>query len=216
MATKEQNLKKIADAGVVAVIRASSKDQLVGITEALLAGGVPAIEVTMSTPKAIAGIEMLADRFGDTAVVGVGTAIDAATARDAIAAGAQFVVSPVFDEQIVATVRRYGKIVIPGAFTPTEILRAWSAGADVVKVFPSTALGPQYFKDILAPLPQLRLMPTGGVDLKNAADWIKAGAVFLGAGSSLVSKDALGKNDWASVTANAKAFVDAIRAARAK
>ena len=216
MVTKEQNLKAITDAGVVAVIRANSKDQLIGITEALLAGGVPAIEVTMSTPKAIAGIEMLADRFGDSAVIGVGTAIDAATARDAIAAGAQFVVSPVFDDQIVATARRYGKIVIPGAFTPTEILRAWSAGADVVKVFPSTALGPQYFKDILAPLPQLRLTPTGGVDLKNAGDWIKAGAVFVGAGSSLVSKDALSKNDWASITANAKAFVEAIRAARTK
>src|SRR5579864_1115066 len=109
MATKEQNYKKVTDAGVVAVIRASSKDQLIGITEALLAGGVPAIEVTMSTPKAIAGIEMLADKFGDTAVVGVGTIIDAATAADAIHAGAQFVVSPVFDEQIVATVKRYGK-----------------------------------------------------------------------------------------------------------
>ncbi len=216
MATKEQNLKKVADAGVVAVIRANSKDQLIGITEALLAGGVPAIEVTMSTPKAIAGIEMLADRFGDSAVIGVGTAIDAATAQDAIAAGAQFVVSPVFDEEIVATARRYGKIVIPGAFTPTEILRAWSAGADVVKVFPSTGLGPQYFKDILAPLPQLRLTPTGGVDLKNVGEWIKAGAVFVGAGSSLVSKDAMGKNDWASITTNAKAFVEAIRAARAK
>jgi 2-dehydro-3-deoxyphosphogluconate aldolase / (4S)-4-hydroxy-2-oxoglutarate aldolase len=216
MASKEQNLKKVADAGVVAVIRANSKDQLIGITEALLAGGVPAIEVTMSTPKAIAGIEMLADRFGDTAVVGVGTVIDAATAQDAIAAGAQYVVSPVFNEEIVATVRRYGKIVIPGAFTPTEILRAWSAGADVVKVFPSTGLGPQYFKDILAPLPQLRLTPTGGVDLKNVADWIKAGAVFVGAGSSLVSKDALSKNDWGSITTNAKAFVEAIRAARAK
>jgi 2-dehydro-3-deoxyphosphogluconate aldolase / (4S)-4-hydroxy-2-oxoglutarate aldolase len=212
--TKEQFLKQITDAGVVAVIRANSKDQLVGITEALLGGGVPAIEVTMSTPKAIAGIEMLADRFGDSAVIGVGTAIDAATARDAIAAGAQFVVSPVFDEQIVATARRYGKIVIPGAFTPSEILRAWSAGADVVKVFPSTALGPQYFKDILAPLPQLRLTPTGGVDQKNAGDWIKAGAVFVGAGSSLVSKDALAKNDWASITANAKAFIAAIAAAR--
>jgi 2-dehydro-3-deoxyphosphogluconate aldolase/(4S)-4-hydroxy-2-oxoglutarate aldolase len=216
MATKEQNLKKIADAGVVAVIRANSKDQLIGITEALLAGGVPAIEVTMSTPKAIAGIEMLADRFGDSAVIGVGTVIDAATARDAIGAGAQYVVSPMFDEEIVATARRYGKIVIPGAFTPTEILRAWSAGADVVKVFPSTGLGPQYFKDILAPLPQLRLTPTGGVDLKNVADWIKAGAVFVGAGSSLVSKDALSKNDWGSITTNAKAFVEAIRAARAK
>jgi 2-dehydro-3-deoxyphosphogluconate aldolase/(4S)-4-hydroxy-2-oxoglutarate aldolase len=216
MATKDQNLKKVADAGVVAVIRANSKDQLIGITEALLAGGVPAIEVTMSTPKAIAGIEMLADRFGDTAVIGVGTVIDAATAQDAIAAGAQFVVSPVFDEEIVATARRYGKIVIPGAFTPTEILRAWSAGADVVKVFPSTGLGPQYFKDILAPLPQLRLTPTGGVDLKNVGEWIKAGAVFVGAGSSLVSKDALSKNDWTSITTNAKAFVEAIRAARAK
>lgn len=216
MPTKEQNLKTVADAGVVAVIRANSKDQLIGITEALLAGGVPAIEVTMSTPKAIAGIEMLADRFGDKAVVGVGTVIDAATARDAISAGAQFVVSPVFDEQIVATTRRYGKIMIPGAFTPTEILRAWTAGADVVKVFPSTALGPQYFKDILAPLPQLRLTPTGGVDIKNAPDWIKAGAVFVGAGSSLVTKDALTKNDWASVTANARAFVEAIKSARAK
>jgi len=216
MATKEQNLKTVSDAGVVAVIRANSKDQLVGITEALLAGGVPGIEVTMSTPKAISGIEMLADRFGDRAVIGVGTVIDAATARDAIAAGAQFVVSPVFDEQIVLTTRRYGKIMIPGAFTPTEILRAFSAGADVVKVFPSTVLGPQYFKDILAPLPQLRLTPTGGVDVKNAGDWIKAGAVFVGAGSSLVTKDALAKSDWAGVTANAKAFVEAIRTARAK
>jgi 2-dehydro-3-deoxyphosphogluconate aldolase/(4S)-4-hydroxy-2-oxoglutarate aldolase len=216
MPTKEQNLKTVADAGVVAVIRANSKDQLIGITEALLAGGAPTIEVTMSTPKAIAGIEMLADRFGDKAVVGVGTVIDAATARDAIAAGAQFVVSPVFDEQIVSTTLRYGKIMIPGAFTPTEILRAWSAGADVVKVFPSTAVGPQYFRDILAPLPQLRLTPTGGVDLKNAGEWINAGAVFVGAGSSLVTKDALAKNEWTSVTANAKAFVEAIKAARAK
>src|SRR3984957_14624697 len=114
MATKETNLKTVADAGVVAVIRAHSKDQLKGLTEALLAGGLPAIEVTMSTPKAIAGIEMLADRFGDAAVIGVGTVIDAATARDAIAAGAEFVVSPVFDETIVATARRYGKTVVPG------------------------------------------------------------------------------------------------------
>jgi 2-dehydro-3-deoxyphosphogluconate aldolase/(4S)-4-hydroxy-2-oxoglutarate aldolase len=214
--TKEQQLNQIADAGVVAVIRANSKDQLMGIAQALLAGGVASIEVTMSTPKAIAGIEMLADKLGDSAVIGVGTVIDAATARDAIAAGAQFVVSPVFDEQIVATTRRYGKIMIPGAFTPTEILRAWTAGADVVKVFPSTALGPGYFKDILAPLPQLRLTPTGGVDIKNAGEWIKAGAVFVGAGSSLVTRDALAKNDWTSVTANARAFVEAIKAARGK
>ncbi len=206
----------IAESGVVAVIRAQSSEQLIPITEALLAGGVVAIEVTMSTPKAIAGIERLADQFGDKAVVGVGTVVDAATARDAISAGAEFVVSPVFDEQIVQTTRRYGKISIPGAYTPTEILRAWSAGADVVKVFPATTLGPGYFKDILAPLPQLKLTPTGGVDIKTAPDWIKAGAVFVGAGSSLVTKGALTSGDWSSVTSNARAFVEAIRGARGR
>jgi 2-dehydro-3-deoxyphosphogluconate aldolase/(4S)-4-hydroxy-2-oxoglutarate aldolase len=213
--TKEQYLNQITSSGVVAVIRAKSKDQLMDIAKALLAGGVPAIEVTMSTPKAIAGIEMLADALGDQAVVGVGTVIDAATCRDAIAAGAQFVVSPTFDAEIVATTKRYGKISIPGSFTPTEILRTWSAGADVVKVFPSTTLGPGYFKDILAPLPQLKLTPTGGVDLKNAGEWIKAGAACIGVGSALVSKEALAKNDWAAITSSAKAFVDAVQKARA-
>ena len=186
------------------------------IAKALLEGGVPSIEVTMSTPKAIAGIEMLADALGDKAIVGVGTVIDPATARDAIAAGAQFVVSPIFDEQIVQTTIRYGKISIPGAFTPTEILKAWTAGGDIVKVFPSTALGPTFIKDLLGPLPQLKLTPTGGVDQKNAGEWIKAGAVCVGAGSSLVSKDAMAKGDWKAITANAKAFVEAVKAARAK
>jgi 2-dehydro-3-deoxyphosphogluconate aldolase/(4S)-4-hydroxy-2-oxoglutarate aldolase len=206
----------VADAGVVAVIRAQSKDQLLDIAKALLDGGIPAIEVTMSTPKAIAGIELLADKYGDRAVVGVGTVIDAATCADAIHAGAQFIVSPAFDPEIVATTKRYGKISIPGAFTPTEILRAWTAGADVVKVFPSTTLGPGYFRDILAPLPQIKLTPTGGVDQKNAGEWIKAGAAFVGAGSSLVSKDAMAKSDWAAITGNARSFVDAIKTARAK
>ncbi|HEY2761515.1 MAG TPA: bifunctional 4-hydroxy-2-oxoglutarate aldolase/2-dehydro-3-deoxy-phosphogluconate aldolase [Pirellulales bacterium] len=214
--TKEQNFNTVAEAGVVAVIRASSKDQLTDIAKALLEGGIPAIEVTMTTPKAIAGIEMLADQLGDKAVIGVGTVIDAATCRDAIAAGAQFVVSPAFDPEIVATTKRYGKISIPGAFTPTEILRAWTAGADVVKVFPSTVLGPSYFKDVLAPLPQLKLTPTGGVDLKNTPEWIKAGAVFVGVGSALVSKEAVAQKDWGAITRNAKTFVDAVRSARAK
>jgi 2-dehydro-3-deoxyphosphogluconate aldolase/(4S)-4-hydroxy-2-oxoglutarate aldolase len=214
--SKEQLLSTLVETGVVAVIRAQSKDQLLDITQALLAGGVLGVEVTMTTPKAIAGIEQLADRFGDQAIIGVGTVLDASTARDAIGAGAQFVVSPVCDEQVIATTRRYGKTSIPGAFTPTEVLRAWTCGADVVKVFPATALGPSYLKDLLAPLPQLKLTPTGGVDAKNAGEWIKAGAVFVGAGSSLVSKDALSKNDWAAITTNAKAFVSAVRAARAK
>ena len=214
--TKQQYLQQVADTGVVAVIRAPSPDVLPEIARALLEGGVPAIEVTMTTPKAIRGIEKLADSLGDKAVVGVGTILDAATCADAIHAGAQFVVSPSFDPDVVATKLKYGKVSIPGAFTPTEIMRVWTAGADVVKVFPSTTLGPGYFKDILAPLPQLRLTPTGGVDIKNVGEWIKAGAVFVGAGSALVTKDAMSKGDWGSISANAKSFVEAIRAARGK
>jgi 2-dehydro-3-deoxyphosphogluconate aldolase / (4S)-4-hydroxy-2-oxoglutarate aldolase len=211
---KDQLLTQMLAAGVVAVIRAPSKESLTPIANALLEGGVPAIEVTMSTPKAIAGIEMLADALGDRAIVGVGTVLDAATARDAIAAGAQFVVSPVLDEEVIATTKRYGKISIPGGFTPTEILRAYTLGADIVKVFPATSLGPSYLKDLLAPLPQLRLTPTGGVDLKNAGDWIKAGAACLGVGSSMVTKDAMAKSDWPTISANAKAFVQAVVQAR--
>jgi 2-dehydro-3-deoxyphosphogluconate aldolase / (4S)-4-hydroxy-2-oxoglutarate aldolase len=214
--TKEQCMQALVECGVVAVIRAKSADQLCGITEALLAGGVVGVEVTMSTPKAIAGIEMLADKYGDKAIIGVGTCLDGPTCADAIHAGAQFVLSPCFLPEVVATARRHGRIAVPGAFTPTEIFTAWTNGADVVKVFPSTALGPGYFKDLLAPLPQLKLTPTGGVDARNAGEWIKAGAVFVGAGSSLVSKDALNRNDWPAVTANAKAFVEAVKAARAK
>jgi 2-dehydro-3-deoxyphosphogluconate aldolase/(4S)-4-hydroxy-2-oxoglutarate aldolase len=214
--TKEQYFQQIADSGVIAVIRAPSIDILPDLSAALVAGGVMGIEITMSTPKAIEGIERLADAMGDKIAVGVGTVLDAATAADAIHAGAQFVVSPAFDPGIVETTKRYGKISVPGAFTPTEIVRAWTAGADVVKVFPSTALGPSYFKDVLAPLPQIKLTPTGGVDLKNAGEWIKAGAVFLGAGSALVTKDAMAKKDWATITNNAKAFTDAIKAARSK
>lgn len=214
MATKEQTLLKMNASGVVAVIRAPSIDILPDLTEALVAGGVVSIEVTLSTPKAIQGIELLADKLGDKAVIGVGTVIDAATAADAIRAGAQFVVSPITDKSIIDTVIRQGKVMIPGAFTPTEIVNAWTLGGDVIKVFPSTALGPQFFKDILAPLPQLKLTPTGGVDAKNVGDWIKAGAVCVGAGSALVTKDAMAKKDWNDITTKAKAFTDAVKAAR--
>jgi 2-dehydro-3-deoxyphosphogluconate aldolase/(4S)-4-hydroxy-2-oxoglutarate aldolase len=213
---KEQSLQTLIDTGILAVMRAPSKELLIDISKALLEGGVRVIEVTMTTPKAISAIETLADMFGDRAGGGGGTVIDAATCRDAIAAGAEFVVSPAFDPEIVRVTKRYGKISVPGAFTPTEILNAWAAGADVVKVFPSTTLGPSYFRDILAPLPQLRLTPTGGVDLKNTPEWIKAGAVFVGVGSALVTKDAMAKKDWAGMTGNAKAFIAAVAGARAK
>jgi 2-dehydro-3-deoxyphosphogluconate aldolase/(4S)-4-hydroxy-2-oxoglutarate aldolase len=213
--TKEQYLQTMVEVGVVAVIRAPSAEILPDIAESLIAGGVPTIEVTMTTPDAIVGIAALNRRFGERAILGVGTVMDAATASKAISAGAQFVVSPAFDPEIVATTLKLGKISIPGAFTPTEILRATNAGADVVKVFPSTALGPGYFKDILAPLPKLRLTPTGGVDLKNAPEWIKAGAQFVGVGTALVSKEAVANKDWVSITASAKAFVEAIKKVRA-
>jgi 2-dehydro-3-deoxyphosphogluconate aldolase/(4S)-4-hydroxy-2-oxoglutarate aldolase len=208
------NLKRLLDGGIVAVLRLPSADLLPDVARALVAGGVNAIEVTMSTPNAIEGIARLSRKMGDEAIIGVGTVLDSDTCRKAIEAGAQYVVSPGFDEAVHRVTKDNGKLSLPGAMTPTEIIRAWHAGADIVKVFPSTALGPGYFRDVLAPLPHIRLMPTGGVDVKNVGDWIKAGAVCVGAGSSLVSKDAVAKKDWAAITASAQAFVDAVRAAR--
>lgn len=216
MSTKEKTLSRMSESGVVAVIRAPSIDILVPLAEALVKGGVLSIEVTMSTPKAIAGIELLADKLGDKAIIGVGTIIDPGTAADAMRAGAQFVVSPITDKSIIETVIRQGKVMIPGAFTPTEIVNAWTMGGDVIKVFPSTALGPNYFKDILAPLPQLKLTPTGGVDLKNAGTWIKAGAVCIGVGSALVTKDAMANKDWAGIEKAAGEFSAAVKEARVK
>lgn len=211
----QPNLKRVLDSGVVAVLRLASADLLLEVAGALVAGGVIAIEVTMSTPGAIEGIARLTREFGSKAVFGVGTVLDAQTARKAIEAGAEYVVSPGFDEAVHQATKGLGKLSMPGAMTPTEIMRAWGAGADVVKVFPSTALGPGYFRDVLAPLPHIRLMPTGGVDARNVGDWIKAGAVCVGAGSNLVPKDALAKRDWQTITSNARAFVEGIRAARA-
>lgn len=213
--SKQSVLNSLEQTGVVAVIRTASIDVLPSITEALLAGGVLAIEITMGTPKAIVGIEKLADRFGDRALIGVGTVLDPATAANAIVAGAQFVVSPGFDPQVVETTLRHGKVSIPGAFTPTEILRTFSAGGDIIKVFPSTTVGPGYFKDILAPLPQLRLTPTGGITLQNTPAWIQAGAVCVGVGTAIVSREAIARQDWPAITASARAFIETIRQARA-
>ena len=212
--SKQRTLERITTCGVVAVIRASSTDQLLDFGRALLEGGVVSIEVTMTTPWALDGIRRLAEKFAGEAVIGVGTVMDADTCRRAITAGAQYVVSPHFDAQVVSTTRELGKVSIPGAMTPTEILRAAAGGADVVKVFPSAGLGPSYFRDVLAPLPHLKLMPTGGVDPKNAGDWIKAGAVCVGAGASLVPKDAVAKKDWATIAANARTMVESVRKAR--
>lgn len=216
MAERPQNplLHRILDCGVVAVLRLGSIDPLLDIARALVAGGVTNIELTLTTPKAIEGISRLAREIQSRAVIGAGTVLDADCCRQAVEAGARYIVSPGFDEAVHATTVGLGKISMPGAMTPTEILRAWNAGADVVKVFPSAGLGPSYFRDVLAPLPFVRLMPTGGVDVTNVADWLKAGAVCVGAGSNLVPKEAVAKRDWAAITANAKAFTDAARSAR--
>jgi len=199
---------------VVAVIRLQDPDRLKGVIDALGEGGVRAIEVTMTVPRAIQLIDAIAPTLPDGFVIGAGTILDAETARAAILAGARFVVSPVFNPSVIDLCHRYDVAVMPGCFTPTEILHAWEAGADVVKVFPATALGPSYFKDIRGPLPQVKLMPTGGVSIDNAGDWITAGAVAIGVGTAMVDAKAVAAGDWATITQKASRFVEAVRRAR--
>lgn len=211
---KHDKLKAIADAGVVAVIRTSSANELVNICTAMAEGGVVGVEITMTSPNALEAIREAASELGGKAIIGAGSVLDAETARACILAGADFVVSPVFSAELVEMCRRYSKIVIPGAFSPTEILTSWQAGADVVKVFPATKLGPSFFKDVLGPMPQVKLTPTGGIDLDNMGDFLKAGAVFVGVGSSLVDKTLVAQGRWGELSARAARFVAAARSAR--
>ena len=205
---------QITDCGVVAVLRADNPAVLMDVSKALREGGVVAIEVTMTVPGALKVIEEASAKMTDT-IVGVGSVLDPETARAAILAGAEYVVSPVLNVSVIEMTKRYGKAVMPAGFTPTEILNAWQAGADVVKVFPAGVGGPSYFKDVLGPLPQVKMMPTGGVDATTIPQFIKNGAVAVGAGSALVDKQAVADKDWAKLTATAKTFVDAVAQARA-
>jgi len=200
--------------GVVAVIRLTDASQLSAVADALLAGGIRALEVTMTVPRAVRLIEELSARSPAGVLVGAGTVLDPETARQVILAGARFVVGPVFRPDVIEMAHRYDTAVIPGCMTPTEILTAWEAGADIVKVFPATALGPAFFKDVRGPLPQVRLMPTGGVTRDNAGDWIRAGAVAIGVGTALVDQKAVAEGRYDDITASARHFVDAVRAAR--
>lgn len=204
----------ITASGVVAVIRLTDAGRLREVASALLEGGVRALEVTMTVPRAVPLIEALAASVPDDVIVGAGTVLDAETARQVILAGARFVVSPVFRPDVVSECHRHDVAMMPGCFTPTEILTAWDAGADLVKVFPATALGPGFFKDVLAPLPQLRLMPTGGVTRDNAGDWIRAGASAIGVGSALVDRKAVDAGRFDVMRENARHFVEAVRLAR--
>ncbi len=208
-------LDRIIDCGVVAVLRADSPAELMDVSKALREGGVIAIEVTMTVPGALKVIEEASAKMKDT-IVGVGSVLDPETARAAILSGAEYVVGPTLNLDVITMARRYGKVVMPAGFTPTEILAAWQAGADVVKVFPAGVGGPSYFKDVKGPLPQVRLMPTGGVDARTTPEFIKAGACAVGAGSAMVDKQAVADRDWAKLTATARAFVDAVKQARAE
>ena len=212
--SRVDTVRAIEACGVVAVIRLQDASKLRGVVDALAAGGVRALEVTMTVPGAVRLIEQIAPTLPGGFVLGAGTVLDTETARACILAGARFVVGPVFRPDVIATCHRYDVAVMPGCFTPTEILAAWEQGADVVKVFPATALGPGYFKDVRGPLPQVRLMPTGGVSLENAGEWIKAGAVAIGVGTALVEGKAVAAGDFSAITKRAEAFVAAVAAAR--
>ena len=184
--------------------------------EALSAGGIDVVEVTFTVPGALRVIEQVADRLGDKVLLGAGTILDTETARAALLAGAQFIVSPAVNLEVIRLCRRYDKLVMPGAFTPTEVLSAWENGADIVKIFPSDAVGPAHLKALRGPLPQVRMMPTGGVNLETAAAFLEAGAYALGAGTSLVSQRALGEGKLDEIRLAAERFVTLVRQTRTR
>jgi 2-dehydro-3-deoxyphosphogluconate aldolase/(4S)-4-hydroxy-2-oxoglutarate aldolase len=212
--TREEIVRHIQQLGVVAVIRMKDAAKLRRVVDAIADGGVRAIEVTMTVPGAVELIATLARSLPAEILLGAGTVTDAATARAVIDAGARYVVSPVFRRDVIAACHERGVAVAPGCFTPTEILDAHDAGADVIKVFPATALGPQFIKDVRAPLPQVRLMPTGGVSLDNAGEWIKAGAIAVGVGSALLDTKAIDEGRFEVLTANARRIVASVASAR--
>lgn len=214
MTTREERLSRLIDTGIVAVVRAQRSELLADVAGALLAGGVEAVEITFTVPHAVTVLEQVADRLGDRVLLGAGTVLDPETARAALLAGAEFVVSPTLNLDVIGLCRRYGKLVLPGALTPTEVLTAWEAGADIVKIFPSEITGPQYLKALHGPLPQVRLMPTGGVTLETAADFLRAGACALGVGGSLVEKKAVDSGDLGRIESLARQFVAIVNQTR--
>jgi 2-dehydro-3-deoxyphosphogluconate aldolase/(4S)-4-hydroxy-2-oxoglutarate aldolase len=206
---------RIRDLGLVPVVRAQSAEEAIRAIDAIRAGGIDVLEVTMTVPDAVPLIAQVAKRFGNDAVIGAGTVLDAETARAVILAGAQFVVTPTLRAETIACCKRYGVPVFPGALTPTEVLTAWEAGADMVKVFPCSAVGgASYIKALKAPLPQVDLVPTGGVNLETAADFIKAGSSALGVGADLVDLKALREGNAEVVTERARRLVGIVQAAR--
>jgi len=209
-----KDLQGILDVGVIAIVRVASAEQAVEVCGAVARGGVKAIEVTMTVPGAIDAIKEFKKTATDDILLGAGTVLDPETARTVILAGADFIVSPNLNVDVIKMAHRYGKVVIPGTFTATEILAAWDAGADIVKVFPAGVVGPQYLKDIKGPLPQIRLTPTGGVTLDNAPEFIRAGAACISVATALVDKKALAEKKFDVISEKARQFIEAVKVGR--
>lgn len=211
-----EDLHKIIDTGIIAIVRVATAREALDVCSAVTEGGVKAIEVTMTVPGAIDAIKEFKKTAPKDTLLGAGTVLDPETARAVILNGADFIVSPNLNVDVIRMSHRYGKIVIPGTFTPTEILAAWDAGADIVKVFPAGVVGPQYLKDIKGPLPQVRLTPTGGVNLENTPDFIRAGAACVSVATALVDKKALAEKKFSVISDRARQFIEAVKAGRSQ
>jgi len=213
--SRHEDLSRVLNSGIVAVIRSTSSEQLVEVARALYEGGVDVLEVTFTVPRALEIIAAVRKALGDKVLLGAGTVLDPETARAAFLAGAEFLVAPTVNLDVIKLGNRYDKLVMPGAFTPTEILTAWEAGAQVIKVFPADIGGPAYLKTLHGPLPQVRLLPTGGVNLATIADFLKAGACAVGLGGALVEPKAVQAGDMARIKSLAQQYVAAVKQSRA-
>lgn len=213
--TREKALAILREIGIVPVVRVSSPDEALCAVEGIIAAGIATVEITMTIPRALSIIERVSERFGEQMLLGAGTVLDVETCRAALLAGAEFIVSPTFDRRVVEMTRRYGKISIPGTLTPTEVLTAWEAGADLVKVFHcGLAGGPKYIRALKGPFPQIDFLPTGGINLSIAPEYIMAGATAVGVGEGILDADALRSGNIEVIAANGRKYVEAIQSAR--
>src|SRR6202166_3619536 len=212
--SKETHLRQVLDGGIVAVVRSPDSGQLVEVCRALADGGVFTVEITMTVPDALDVVRAVRRALGDRLLLGAGTILDPETARAALLAGAEYLVSPTLNLEVIRLCQRYDKLVMPGAFTPTEILTAWEAGADIIKVFPIYVVGPAFFKALRGPLPQIRLMPTGGVDLTTAAAFLQAGACCLGVGGQLVEPRDVAERNFERIRDLARQYVQIVQQVR--
>ena len=212
--SRQEIVISLIEASAIAVVRLSDPTKLIKVSEAIYEGGVSAIEITMTVPNAIKMIEEASKVIGSYMMIGVGSVLDRETAQKAIDAGAKYVVSPIFKKEIIEISHKNNIPAMPGAFTPTEIQTAFEAGADIIKVFPADVVGMTFFKGVLAPMPHLKLMPTGGVSLTNAGDWLKSGACAVGVGTALLDKKAIAEEDYKSLTSNGKQLMENINKAK--